>query len=357
MNNLNVRRLFHAPEHNFGLYLLLETTEGDKLTGILCGPKGKQRRAYRVRKACQVTKPRHRLRTQIAAEPLEDALYQALSEALISYASDLEQHLTEMLSEELDQADHTASRLTDLQSQRDEVRDRINTIFETYNAAQLKEGQAAVTRLQQQGSALDTQIAELKVAKSKRGFDPKLVAKQMVAQLTDLSNGWPDFPPALSKEAAAALISKAEVNLDTRQVNFELIVPTWEVTDDSKSEKRHRRERKLTIEPPPVLDDDKADARPVVDELDENAMAHKPVVPNGPLCLVGESGMRHSDEAQRKRTSTPQKSPTMLARVRCRYRRGGHGRPTSYRCRCVSPRRVPQSSRARRTYMLITKAA
>ena len=92
-------------KHRSSQYLLsglLRTKEGDVLTGILCGPRGNTRRAYRVRKSCRETEPRHRLRTQIAAGPLEGALYKALGDALLGYAPDLERRLAGMLAGELE---------------------------------------------------------------------------------------------------------------------------------------------------------------------------------------------------------------------------------------------------------------
>ena len=330
-------------KHHGSQYLLsglLHTTEGDVLTGILCGPKDNQRRAYRVRKSCRETEPRHRLRTQIAAQPLEHALYEALSDALLNYAPDLEERLAEMLADELDQADHTAARLKELQRQREEIRDRVNTIFETYSPAQLKEGQGAVVRLQQQGAELDAQIAQVSAGRQLRGFDPGQVAREMVKQLTDFSSGWPDLPPALAKEAAAALISRAEVDLDTRHVEFELVLPEWKPTDRSKAGKKREKEQKLLIEPPPVKDGAETERHHQPDRRTDVTKA--PAGGNGPLCLVAASGMSPSDETQQTSRSSNVSSRTnprqsMLTRVRCRYRRGGHGRPTSYRCRCTSP--------------------
>ncbi len=183
------------------------------LTGILCGPRVRQRRACRARRSCRETEPRHRPRTRIAAEALEAAPHAAIAGALLEYAPDLERRPAEVLAAELEQADQTAARLKDLRGRREAVRGRIDAIFETFSPAQLKEGRGAVSRLQRQAAEFDGQIARLSAGRDGGGFDPKRVAAEMVGRPADLCDGWPDLPPAPAKQAAAALISRAEVHL------------------------------------------------------------------------------------------------------------------------------------------------
>lgn len=332
-------------KHKGSQYLLtglLHTTEGYPMSGLSCGPTGKTRRVYRTKRSCRVVEARDRLRTQIAAEPLEGALYEALSEALLAYAPDLEEHLAALLAEELEHADDDAAQLARASERRDEVRERIESIVESFDPSTLQEAQGVIARLKQQAASFDAEIAKLKATKKQRGFKPKQVAAEMVAQLRDLSTGWPQLPPKLAKDAAAALLSKAEVDLDTRAATFELALPDWAALKpkpkegkdkEDKKDKKDKKEKKpkLVFESPSLTDASAASAD------GQETPKKTPTLPPGPLCLVGESGIRRRDETQQARRPDDRRSPSLLARVRCRYRRGGHGRPTSYRCRCARP--------------------
>jgi hypothetical protein len=248
-----------------------------------------------------------------------------------------------LLKEELEQTEATAGQIAKLQRERQELREQNEFLAANLTASSLSEVQGVIDRRTRQAARLEAEIARLKREQGQRAFDPAEVAANMVGQLQDLSGGWPNLPPALAKRAAGALISKAEVDLDTRAVTFDLALPDWKPVEKPKT-KPKKEPRRLVFEPPgPAADADRADGAevlpaPVTDAKPAPAPA---AGAKGPLLvLVAPFSItpREDNQALRDHVARAlERQRPLIARVHCRYRVGRHGRPTTYRCRCARP--------------------
>jgi hypothetical protein len=341
------RRPGGGSKHRGSRYLLsglLVTREGLVMTGFSCGPSAYPRRAYRVKRSCREVEKRHRLRKQLAAEPLEAAVCQALRGALAAYAPDLEQRLAALLKRELEETEVTAAQIGKLKQERKELREKNEFLAASLSPANLTEVEGLIDRRAREAARLEKEIGRLKQELGQRHFDPEEVAADMVAQLQDLSGGWPNLPPALAKRAAAALINKAEVDLDSKAVTFDLALPDWKPVEKPKEGKKPKKEpRRLLIEPPEPSSSPSRSGLPQEASLAgaEPPSAAPAAGSRGPLLgLVTPFSIRGREDnpALRDRVSAAlgRRRP-LIARVHCRYRVGRHGRPTTYRCRCARP--------------------
>ena len=302
---------------NFVLSGLLKSEEGYTLTGASGGVANNLRRYYRCKESVQETKTRARLRKQIAAEPLEAALYDALREALLK-TPDLEETLAAMLAEELSMRESNASQLQEVRRRHEEVLARTERTADRLGDEGnefVEETKASLRKLKVERMAIEDEIIRLE-RQTGTAFEPATVARQMVEQLRDLTKAWPKMPPAQLKEAAAALVGRATVSLDTRQARFDIVLPPWEVPEEPKDSEDE--------------DGDRAQKSRAKTE-DQGRPMRRPAR----LRLVAGSHIRPSHEYNSK----------VIARVLCRYR-NTRAAGATYRCRCA--RRPRPAAPARR---------
>lgn len=215
--------------HNESRYLLkgiLTTRQGGlPMSGRLSGTGRSRTRYYRASRANSTPRTDPILNRSVPAEPLEQTLL-ALLQRVLTCGNDVERDVRAAI----DRARQRTRSATDdparLRARRDATKRKLALAIDTLDAVGQDAARETLNRLQSEIRSLDDQIRQ-----AERAAPPPLDVDKEVARvtsiLTNLGARLHELPPVALRRLLAVFVSKAEVDLETRNVKIELRLPEF----------------------------------------------------------------------------------------------------------------------------------
>jgi hypothetical protein len=204
---------------------LLRSKQGEHLmTGRRTGPKGYEQRYYQVTRGFSAPTTASCLRRIIPAQPLEKAVLQVVRDVLWDVPN-----LRKLIIDSLEQQEKEATKampcdLSLLISEQDEILARLR------DAMLLAEStrrllQKDIAQWQAQLERLEQRIAMASSAHKGQKPDAEKVVRTVVEKFKAMADGMDELPPAAVRKLLASLVGKLYVDLETRAVELELVLP------------------------------------------------------------------------------------------------------------------------------------
>jgi hypothetical protein len=217
-------------DSSFILKGILRSKQGNHpMSGRKTGPEGKRKRYYGVSKAINTPKKGSVLAKLIPAEPIEKTVLAVVRSILLDSPNLREMIDTEVRHQYAElQGDHA-----DLGALHEEKRLLEKTLCDTIGMLSKSGRESAAPAIRQ----LDGQIAEITERIAQAEYACKLLPKDIdahveavVSDLKQLGASL-DTPTPQLRRLLGALISRATVDLETREVDLELSLPSWASED------------------------------------------------------------------------------------------------------------------------------
>ncbi len=213
--------------HNASDYLLSgilrAKQDGETLVGVLCGRVGEKVRYYRHRRGRRGYMKDSIFNRLIRADFLENAVLQEV-EKFFGAMPDLDQRIAALIATTRERPDPSEG-LDAMRGKRDRLRKRVEMIIASFDEADLKDAQAELARLRAERQQLDESIAQAEANDGLMDADPEAIALAIKSRLASLSANMADMPIAALRDVLRTLVSKAEVDLETREVRLQLSLP------------------------------------------------------------------------------------------------------------------------------------
>lgn len=206
-----------------------------RLVGFTCGSHGHTKRYYRTQRAewkPQSGTPFGRL---IPAEPLEQKVLEYLR-AVVCCPRDLRGRLLDAVKRQTKGRDNALKNLTQLERQRTNLEESAASVAMTRDRSGPLVAKALDKKLaevEQQMRELDAQIAQAKAALSDIIVDPEQHVDAIVERLGRIGGSIEGMSHCSIHRLLSVLVSKAEVDLATKEVTFEFALPEAAVMDPS----------------------------------------------------------------------------------------------------------------------------
>lgn len=210
--------------------LMYAKQDGEALTGILCGPPDYRTRYYRHRRSAREASNRGVYNRLLPAQAIEDAALQFLREVLAELP-DLEAHVTVALEKEIAAAAHGAKEMASLTRRRDAIRKRIRLILSTFGENGLDEATTEVERMSAEAALLDQQIVKSSSGSVLQQVNPKKIARLARERLDGLLQDLDALPREQVRELLAGVVEKVVADLETKDFEIHLALPTWMMRD------------------------------------------------------------------------------------------------------------------------------
>lgn len=208
--------------------LLTSRQGGFALTGRHTGRKTSRRRYYAVSKAYSTPTSDKVLRKMIPAEPVEQAVLGIVREILM-HMPDGKRKIVDAVDCCRRSAKRDRGDLSKLQEQRATVQRKIEFIIDELDELGREAAKKKLDKLQAQLRALDEQIRQAEKSAPSSLDDPDAVAADLAAKLARLGETLDDLPVPALRRLLETLIESAVVDLQTREVELSLRLPSWAV--------------------------------------------------------------------------------------------------------------------------------
>ncbi|MEE9297087.1 MAG: recombinase family protein [Phycisphaerae bacterium] len=224
----------HVPKPNrdrhfdssFFLKGILHSKQGDEpMTGITTGKRGSKRRYYRVNRAYSAPDADSVMRRMVPADPLEQAILETVKQTLLGLP-DLRDRIESRVRAELEATSRDNAQLGKLAQERDTIRGKLKLIIDRFDPEMKDLLDDEIGALQARLRSVNERISRCESVKPTDDKAISEIVDQTVAAIHDLANMLVDAPPATLRQLLQALISRLVVDLETRDVELEISLPS-----------------------------------------------------------------------------------------------------------------------------------
>lgn len=223
-----VHRNQHAASDYLLSGLLVAKQDGGKMVGVLCGRVGKKVRYYRHRRGRRGYRKGSVYNRMLQAEPLEKAVIGVLEQVLADDRQ-IEERIRRFAVQQAGTATDQTQVLENLRARRDAVRRKTELIVSTLDEATLADASGELQRLAIERRTLEEQIVAAEAVARTSVLDPQIVVERVMAMLAWLSAHLKVLPNVQLREVLGLLVKRLEVDLATKQVTIELLLPSWAI--------------------------------------------------------------------------------------------------------------------------------
>lgn len=197
--------------------LLVARQDGGDLVGVLCGHVSRKVRYYRHRRGRTGYLKGSIFNRLIHAQTVEKAVIDAVKTTLLD-PSNPRQKLLDQIA-----AQAVSNRTTDvdsLKSEREQIRDRVQFISRTFDAATLADAQPEIERMKLRRRELDDQIKAAEASRQLPKTDAQAMVERLLGKIEKFFGEVSSLPNHVLKEWLAALISKVVVDMETKAIEI-----------------------------------------------------------------------------------------------------------------------------------------
>lgn len=194
------------------------------LTGRTLGRKGNKTRYYAVHRGFTVPKFEKTLRRLIPAESLERAVIGA-AEKFLAAAPDLRPRLLKMIDQQRRAAKSDTADSKKLEAERKNVAAQIELVIESLGQLGREAAKSKLQELEVRLAHVTNRLERASKASPVIDADPAAIADQIIERLAHLGQSMKSLPVPSLRAVLCTLISKLEVDLETRAVVIEFALP------------------------------------------------------------------------------------------------------------------------------------
>ncbi len=151
--------------------------------------------------------------------------------------TDLRERLTQHLQKQRSTDLHDQPDVARLEAQREELKQQIAVIVQSLNGAALADAQTELKRLGDRRNAVEAMLEEAKGSKIKDTRPAQLVIDEAMRVLSEDSQKLLTLPIAPLREAVDRLVCDATVDMETKAVEFKIVLPTCALLPQKNAKK------------------------------------------------------------------------------------------------------------------------
>lgn len=207
--------------------LLTSKQGGHNMTGRTTGPEGKRARYYKINRGNRVPKTGSYLAKNIPAEPLERAILDIIKDVLCDKAN-LRAAVERAVQQEQSASDEDRKELEPLLAQQAEIAERLTNAL-MMNESSRKLLASKIGQWEAQAADLERRIANIqRLANGQQYCAPVSVDKLVAAaeaKFAAIAASLHTLPPTAVRTLLQSLVTRLEIDLDTRAVVMDLRLP------------------------------------------------------------------------------------------------------------------------------------
>lgn len=233
-NRLDAKSIGHVPKPNrdrhrtspYFLKDILRSRQGDyPMSGVLSGSTGARKRYYRVARAYRCPNGDKVLRAMIPAEPLEQMALELVRRTLVSL-TDLRERIEKQVRATLQSRTDIRARRDELVAERDAIRSKLELVIDTFDPAMKELTERKLAELRGRLRIVESQLVECAEPDAGDEADVAAIVDDTVAAVERLAETIAEAPPATLNRLLKILVSRLVVDLETRDVELEIALPT-----------------------------------------------------------------------------------------------------------------------------------
>lgn len=231
--HLSNQALGHSPKpnrdrHRDSKYILkgiLHSKQGDlPMTGITTGNKGSKKRYYRISRAHSAPDDQKVLRKQIPADPLEEAVLEAVKATFLSLP-DLRERIGRQIQRVAEEQTVDSTERDELLAERDDIRKKLEMVIDHFDSDMQDLGQQKIGVLRNQLRSVEQRLAHCSSAPPQGKQEIEQRINQTVDAIHRLAEHLSTAPPATLRQYLKLFIRNLVVDLETREVLMEIGLP------------------------------------------------------------------------------------------------------------------------------------
>jgi DNA invertase Pin-like site-specific DNA recombinase len=204
--------------------LLRSKQGGYPMTGRTQGTKEKPYRYYHVSTACRIPSSDQTMRRTIRAEPLEQAVLSAVRDVLAD-PERLRPAIEAELRRQIAASDSGHVDLDALRKQRQLLREKINFVIDELGIIGRDAAREKICQLEEQLTELDGRI-NVAVRAAGGEVDIASATEAVMKRVDMIGQTVGELPPCALRSLLAGMITRLEVDLETKAVEIQIAVPS-----------------------------------------------------------------------------------------------------------------------------------
>ena len=184
----------------------------------------------------------------IGAKPLHEAAVRLLAEILLDQPN-LRERLTVFVVEQRRGADLDAPAVAELQAERDELKQIIQTTMRTLRGAALEDTREELERLGARRNEIEARLEQIKGAQHRDTRPVEQIVDEALAILMEDSRRLLSLTGEPLREAVNRLIPHLEVDMETKAVDLSIALPVW-ATMAKPNRRKHAKNEEMPVCPP-----------------------------------------------------------------------------------------------------------
>lgn len=223
-----VPRHKHVDSDYFLTGILISKQGGHRMGGYTTHAKTKRYRKYRITKFCHAPTRNKILQRRILAEPLENAVLNAMSQILADMPNQQGRLEAAIRAEKKMRLRDNAER-DNLMHERDELHAEYKDLISMGRHGR-ELARQKIAQLETRLDDLESRIHDANEAVG-HDIDPAQRAAEIIKQLGKTFTNPSSMPKSLLKQFAVLLISELVIDLETLEFELELALPSWAMID------------------------------------------------------------------------------------------------------------------------------
>lgn len=198
------------------------------MVGTTQGPAGKPYRYYCIRSSQTTPSSDRLMRSLIRAEPVESAVLAAVRDALMQPG--LREQVIELIDQQSTVLVADAENLERLQRERQQINEQLEFVIDELGTLGKDAARRKIRQLENKLAALDDRIRKITATAPMSPEQKAQLAGRIIAQIRTMAECFYELPLNALRELLASMITKLEIDLETRALSIEIASPAAVVT-------------------------------------------------------------------------------------------------------------------------------
>jgi len=220
----------HSDSSFFLKGVLISRQGGFPLTGRHTGRTTSKKRYYAVSKAFSTPRSKNVLSKMVPADPIERAVLGVLQFVMVR-APDRRELIGSAIERQQRTAAADHAELKELITQRQTLQRKLEFIIDQLDDIGRDAAKGKAGQIQRQLRALEQRIERAGSPRASEEGDIKSAVDRVARRFEHLADGIDELPKTALKRLVHAFVSRAVVDLETKDVEIELRLPSWALSD------------------------------------------------------------------------------------------------------------------------------
>jgi hypothetical protein len=185
----------------------------------------------------------------IAAKPLHDATVRLLADVLLDEPA-LRERLTEFVVEQRSRASHDAPGVAELEAEREELKQAIQSTVRTLKGAALADAQEELERMGARRNEIEARLAQVRNVQQRDSRPAEQVVDEAIVVLAEDSQRLLTLAGEPLREAVNRLVPSLSVDMESKTVELSIALPIWATAMKPKPRKRSKKAKNAVCPAP-----------------------------------------------------------------------------------------------------------